>query len=180
MTFPYNIGTSFQRNHVYGKLNSDAITTFQVSILVVCTLFYELGERLQMPISTQKFVELVCHISSESLLIPLSYNLLLLLLCAGYGFLTRKLPDNFNESWYIFISVSTTLFVWVAFLPTYSMAYYAYHKSALLGLALLMNAAVTAVCLFAPKIYAIYYIPEESIKVTNFEGDKTAGGSSQN
>ena len=137
---------------------------------------FEMGDRLQMPVLTEKFVELVCYISLEVLLIPLCYNLFLLLVCALYGFLTRKLPDNFNESWYIFISVTTTLFVWVAFLPTYFTAFYAYHKSALLSLALILNAAVTAVCLFAPKIYAVYYIKDDQIKVTNFDNSSMSAG----
>ena len=131
-------------------------------------MLFPVDSRRQMPVRTEEFVELVCHMTSETILIPLSYNLMILLLCAVYGFLTRKLPDNFNESWYIFISVTTTLFVWIAFLPTYFMAFYAYHKAALLALALVLNAAVTALCLYAPKIYAVYFIDDAKIKVTNF------------
>ena len=124
---------------------------------------------MKMPVLTEQFVELLCVLPLQNLVIPLSYNLFLLLLCAVFGFLTRKLPDNFNESWYIFISVMTTLFVWIAFLPTYFVAFYAYHKAALLALALILNGAVTSLCLFTPKVYALYYIDEKDIKVTNFE-----------
>jgi hypothetical protein len=121
-----------------------------------------------MPVLTEEYVELLCNMPLLSLVIPLSFNLLLLLLCAVFGFLTSKLPDNFNESWYIFISVSTTLFIWIAFLPTYLMAFYAYHKAALLALALILNASVTILCLFVPKIYAVYFVDEKSIQITNF------------
>ena len=124
---------------------------------------------MQMPVLTENFVELVCHIPQEALFIPLGYNLFLLFVCAVFGFLTRKLPYNFNESWYIFISVTTTLFVWIAFLPTYFMAFYAYHKAALLALALILNALVPAICLFAPKIYAVFYVPEDKINTSNFK-----------
>ena len=124
---------------------------------------------IQMPVPTERYVELLCDLPLYNLVVPLSYNLLLLLLCAIFGFLTRKLPDNFNESWYIFISVTTTLFVWIAFLPTYFVSFYAYHKAALLALALILNSAVTALCLFAPKLYALFYVDEKMIKVTNFE-----------
>ena len=120
-----------------------------------------------MPVPTTEHVELSCLLPVVNLLSPLCYNILLLLLCAVYGFMTRKLPDNFNESWYIFISVTTTLFVWIAFLPTYFMAFYAYHKSALLGFALILNGVVTVLCLFAPKLYALYFVDESGIKVTN-------------
>ena len=142
---------------------------FKVGLLVVSNLFYPVTAQLQMPILTKELVELVCRLSMEAILIPLTYNMMILLLCAAYGFLTRKLPDNFNESWFIFISVTTTLFVWIAFLPTYFMAFYAYHKGALLSLALILNAYVTSLCLFAPKVYAVYYIDDSKIKVTNFE-----------
>ena len=122
-----------------------------------------------MPVSTRMYVELVCHLPMMNLFLPLSYNLILLLLCAVFGFLTRRLPDNFNESWYIFISVSTTLFVWVAFFPTYLMAFYSYHKAALLSLALCLNSLVTLICLFVPKVYAVYYVDDKMIKVSNFQ-----------
>lgn len=126
---------------------------------------------IQMPVRTEPHVELLCSLPLINLLTPLSFNLLLLILCAIYGFLTRKLPDNFNESWYIFISVTTTLFVWIAFLPTYFLAFYSYHKAALLALALILNGGVTCLCLYSPKVYALYYIKEENIQISSF--DKT-------
>ncbi len=129
---------------------------------------YDPGAKLYMPVATEKYVELLCNMTLYSLVIPLSYNLLLLFLCALFGFLTRKLPDNFNESWYIFMSVTTTIFIWIAFLPTYIMAFYAYHKAALLALALILNMTITILCLFAPKVYVIYFINEKDIKVTDF------------
>ncbi len=124
--------------------------------------------KLVMPILTEDFVELLCDMSLYNLVIPLSFNLFLLVLCAIFGFLTRKLPDNFNESWYIFISDITTIFIWIAFLPTHMIAFYAYHKAALLSLALFLNASVTSICLFGPKIYALYYVDENLIKISNF------------
>jgi len=54
----------------------------------------------------------------------------LMLVCAVIGFVTRKLPENFNESWFIFISVATTLFAWAVFIPAYFTSYYAYMQSA--------------------------------------------------
>ena len=121
-----------------------------------------------MPVTTEKFVELLCNISIVNILLPLSFNFILLLLCAVFGFLTRKLPDNFNESWYIFISVITTIFIWIAFLTTNLLAFYAYHKAALLALALILNSFIVLICLFGPKIYAVYFVNEKDIKITNF------------
>ena len=139
-----------------------------MALFAVAAVFWPIEAKLSMPVRTEKYVELYCEQELLGLLIPLSYNLLLLLICTTFAFLTRKLPENFNESWYIFLSVSTTLFVWIAFLPTYFAAFYAYHKAALLALALVLNGGVINLCLFGPKLYALYYVNEKDIKITDF------------
>ncbi len=103
--------------------------------------------------------------SMGSFLLPLSFNLLLLLVCAGHGFLIRKLPANFNESWYIFVSVLTTLFIWIVFLPTFFSTFYAYYKVALLTLCLVLNGFITLFTLYIPKVYAIYFVDEDKIQI---------------
>ncbi len=120
---------------------------------------------LKVSVSTQKHVELYCHRPLIGFLAPLCYNLLLLFLCAIYGFLTRKLPENFNESWYIFVSVATTSFLWLVLLPTYFSTFYTYHQAAILGACLILNATVTLLCLFIPKLYAIYFVNDDRIKI---------------
>lgn len=119
---------------------------------------------LKMPSSFDKYVELFCYKSTVWFLIPLMYNILLLLVCAVIGFITRKLPENFNESWFIFVSVSTTLFAWVVFIPTYFTSYYAYMQSAILGFCLILIIFVTLGCQFLPIIYAVAFLPAEAIK----------------
>ena len=134
---------------------------------------------LVMPVRTEKSVELLCEMTMINLLLPLSYNLLMLFLCAIFGFLTRKLPDNFNESWYIFISATTTIFIWVAFLPTHMMAFYAYHKAALLSLALILNGTTTLICLFVPKLYALFFVNDQEIQITNFSTETSESNGSK-
>ena len=113
----------------------------------------------KMPIETQPYLELYCKLELRALLIPLVYNLVIILLCAVHGFLTRSLPENFNESKYIFVSVMTTTFLWVVFIPTYFTAFYAYQKSILLATCLILNATITLL-----KIYAVYFVNESKIK----------------
>ena len=120
---------------------------------------------LRMPSSFDKYVELYCYKSTIWFMIPLSYNILLMLVCVFIGFITRKLPENFNESWFIFVSVSTTLFSWVVFIPAYFTSYYAYMQSAILGFCLTLIAFVTVCCQFLPIIYAITFVPTENIKI---------------
>ena len=117
-----------------------------------------------MPSEFVKYVELYCYKSTLWFLIPLIYNILLMLVCAAIGFLTRKLPQNFNESWFIFVSVSTTLFAWIVFIPAYFTSYYAYLQSAILGFCLVLNSLVTLAGHFGPIIYAVNFVPEEKIK----------------
>ena len=137
---------------------------FQVLISVFTMIIAPAEAKLRMQVPTEKHVELFCDLPLEGLLIPLSYNLLLILLCALYGFLTRKLPENFNESWYIFVSVATTMFLWAVFLPTYFSTFYAYHQAALLAFCLILNASITLLCLYVPKLYAIYFVDETQIQ----------------
>ena len=123
-----------------------------------------------MPVKTEEYVELRCDRSKLVLLTPFSFNFFILLLCAVFAFLTRQLPDGFNESWYILLSVTTTLIIWMAFIPTYFITFYAYHREALLSLALSLNAICNMVCFFAPKMYALFWVQEEDIK-TSFKDE---------
>ena len=140
----------------------------QAGLLFAAALFYPITAHLSMPVRTEQYVELSCEQDQIGLLVPLSWNLFLLALCSVIAFLTRKLPDNFNESWYILLSVTMTLFIWIAFLPTYYAAFFASHKAALLALALILNGMVTLVCLFLPKLYALAFVPDAEIKITDF------------
>lgn len=109
-----------------------------------------------MPVPTEKFVERFCSIPLAGLLSSLSYNLILVLMCTFYAFKTRRLPDNFNESRYVAFCVDTTLLIWITFLPTYFTTARAYYKVTILASALLLNATVTLICLFLPKLYKLY------------------------
>ena len=118
---------------------------------------------LRMPVLTVRYVELYCNLPLKGLLPMVTFNLLLLSLCALFGFLTRKLPENFNESWYIFVSVSTTLFLWGVFLPTYFNTFYIVYRVVLLSCCLIINATVTLTCLFVPKMYAVHFVGENTL-----------------
>ena len=131
-----------------------------------------------MPITTDKYVESMCNLSLEGLVPPLAFNVMLVGVCLLWAFKARSLPDNFNESHYIFLSVCSTLFVWVAFLPTYFSAFYAMQKTLLLVVALLLNSFIILLCLYCPKVYAIFYVEEENmhLKVVSTTVASVSGG----
>ena len=121
--------------------------------------------QLRMRIPILKEVEMFCFLQLGGFIPPVAFNLLLILMCAIFGFLVRKLPQNFNESWHLYVCVSSTLFLWIVFLPTYFTTYYAIHQVVLLVSCLLINAAVVHICIFAPKIYAVYYADAGSLNI---------------
>ena len=129
--------------------------------------------RMRMPMMTEKYVELYCDTPLLGFLIPLSYNLVLILSCTALGYRTRALPDNFNDSKYIFLCSCATVFLWLVLLPTYFAVFYAQHKVILLCLALLLNGGVILLTLFLPKLYAVIWLEEEAQHISNKAG---AGG----
>lgn len=68
---------------------------------------------------TRESAVLSCHESSYPQLIPLIYNLILIILCTWYAFKTRKIPENFNETKHIGFTMYSTCIVWLAFVPIY-------------------------------------------------------------
>ena len=85
------------------------------------------------------------------------YNLLIVVACCYFAFRARKVPSNYNESKFIGISVYSTLIVCLSAVPVYTTADSITQKVATLCMALLLNAYLTLVCLYIPKLYAIHF-----------------------
>ncbi|KAH9514732.1 hypothetical protein Btru_023450 [Bulinus truncatus] len=138
-------------------------------IVVICVYIYAVytpTARHTQPVPTEKYVELSCDMTVPGLISFLTYNLILVCLCSVFAFKTRKLPDNFNESRFISMCVSTTLIIWLAFITTYFTASRDFVRVTVLSVTLLLNHTVAVVFLYAPKIYAAVYVPPEDL-VTN-------------
>ena len=138
----------------------------------MAVILYPPDVTLSQPLTTESFVEMLCNLPVTAVMYSLSYNLILMLACSAFAFKARRLPDNFNESRFIFICVCTTLFLWCAFIPSYFSAFYASQKIVLLVSVLLFNSAVMLLCLYAPRIYAVIYLDEEKQGVSG----SVAGG----
>ena len=91
--------------------------------------------------------------------LPLSlcYNLFLLVLSTYFAFLTRKVPDNFNEAKFINVTVYSLCIIWLGFLPAYfvSIQFGTVYESFFLLLAIILSASATLLCLLVPKIFIV-------------------------
>ncbi|CAD5111518.1 unnamed protein product [Dimorphilus gyrociliatus] len=141
------------------------LVLLQVILTLLSTIISKYTAGLRQKIRTESYVELQCSVALRGFIPSLSYNIVLASISSYYGFLTRKLPENFNEASYIFVSVSTTLFVWLVLLPTYFTTEIAKYQSLLLAATCLLNSLITLLCLFLPKLYAIWFIDEQNLKI---------------
>ncbi|KAH9514734.1 hypothetical protein Btru_023452 [Bulinus truncatus] len=135
----------------------------QVFICVIIYIFYNPTMRKSQPVPTEKYVELSCDMTLPGLISFLVYNLFLVTLCSIFAFKTRKLPENFNESRFTSMCVSTALIIWLSFIATYFTATKEEVRVLLLSMTLLINHTVALVFLFLPKIYAAVYVDSSRI-----------------
>ena len=140
---------------MYDEIQHCLISLPQVMITILAMVFMRPGVIERMPVPLHPQVELACLLPVQGFVTSLSYNLLLVVICTTYAFKTRKLPDNFNESRCITLCVYTTLVIWLAFLPTYFTTSRAYYQVILISSALLLNATVTLLCLYVPRVCAL-------------------------
>ena len=107
-------------------------------------------------------VQRICIFPAVPFVLALVYNALLVMTCAFYAFKTRKLPDNYNESKFIAFCVYSTLFLWLAFVPVYFVIPAGYYRVAVLMIAISSNATVILICMYLPKLFAIYFGSSET------------------
>ena len=118
--------------------------------------------RMTMPTFSEEIVYSECSTHRDNgFLICISFNLVLMGMCASNAFKTRTLPANFNETKYIMFSIYITILLWLSFLSTYFTAQNYILKSFWMGSALLFNVLSTLVFLFLPKLYAVYFLSHE-------------------
>ncbi|XP_070539992.1 metabotropic glutamate receptor 3-like [Ptychodera flava] len=160
---------STKRPGMTGPMSQIVITSVIVSVQVFISGIWAIivppDATLEMPIETEKRVELSCNIGADEVSTSVAYNLLLIVLCCFFAFKARRVPDNYNESRFIALSVYTTLVVWLAFIPTYSTVKDSSFKVTVLSFATLLNAFVTLVCLYVPKLYAVHFVNDENARI---------------
>ena len=74
----------------------------------------------------------------------------------------------------------STLIVCLAAVPVYSTAVIVLQKVATLSMALLLNAYLTLVCIYLPKLYAIHFAVDEDLSVVTWRANTVSVNSLSN
>jgi hypothetical protein len=101
-----------------------AITVILISIECIIVTFTMVisGAHNVMRINPTRFRNrLACREDGfqTSIALPYMFDAALVVACTFYAFRTRNLPENFNETKFIAITMYTTCVVWIAFVPVY-------------------------------------------------------------
>lgn len=91
----------------------------QVVVVSVWLILEAPGTRRYTVPEKRQTVILKCNVKDPSMLISLTYDVILVVLCTVYAFKTRKCPENFNEAKFIGFTMYTTCIIWLAFLPIF-------------------------------------------------------------
>ena len=134
---------------------------FQVIILLVGAFIAPTNRVVLVLDRSVMYSELYCSFG-YGFLATCAYNAILILLCCYYAFRTRSVPDNYNESKFIGVSVYSNVVVCLSVVAVHSVAKAALHKVAIVCVALIVNAYLHTLCVYVPKIYAVRVISDDN------------------
>ncbi|XP_059166231.1 metabotropic glutamate receptor 5-like [Physella acuta] len=130
------------------------------SAVIIGMLVYEpANSTLDFP--TVRKVRLICDTSTLGIVVPLGFDLVLILLCTIYAVKTRNLPENFNEAKFIGFTMYSTCVIWLGFFPIY---FAGESKEITLSISVSLSAAIALLLLFGPKVYVIVWVPEKNTR----------------
>uniref|UniRef100_A0A1I8H6N6 G_PROTEIN_RECEP_F3_4 domain-containing protein n=1 Tax=Macrostomum lignano TaxID=282301 RepID=A0A1I8H6N6_9PLAT len=108
---------------------------------------------------------LVCRVERQAFIASLLYNACLIIVCTYFAVRTRRIPENFNESKFIGFTMYTTCVIWLAFVPLYFGTESSVEMQVCtLCVSISLSATVALICLFAPKLYIIFWQPEKNVR----------------
>ena len=112
--------------------------------------------------------QLVCEDAVHAwYMVGFTYPILLVIVCTFYAFLTRNIPEAFNESKYIGFTMYTTCIIWLAFVPIYfSTEQNIQIRIATMCFSISLSSTVSLACMFAPKLYIILMHPDMNVRQT--------------
>ncbi|KAI5093683.1 metabotropic glutamate receptor 2 precursor, partial [Silurus meridionalis] len=141
-----------------------ALISAQLLVALVWLLVEAPGVRKEMSPERRDVVTLKCNSLDSSMLVSLTYNCILIVLCTFYAFKTRKCPENFNEAKFIGFTMYTTCIIWLAFQPIFYVTASDYRvQTTTMCISVSLSGSVVLGCLFAPKIHIILFQPQKNV-----------------
>ncbi|KAK3104686.1 hypothetical protein FSP39_007762 [Pinctada imbricata] len=112
--------------------------------------------------------QLVCEDAVHAwYMVGFTYPIFLVIVCTFYAFLTRNIPEAFNESKYIGFTMYTTCIIWLAFVAIYfSTEQNIQIRIATMCFSISLSSTVTLICMFTPKMYIILLHPDKNVRQT--------------
>ena len=133
------------------------IIAIECAIITVMLILEPADSELIYP--TKVKVKLTCNQTTLGIIVPLGFDIFLIIMCTLYAVKTRNLPENFNEAKFIGFSMYTTCVIWLAFVPIY---FGSDNRIITMCMAITLSATVALILLFFPKIYIIICKPEKN------------------
>ncbi|XP_072035649.1 metabotropic glutamate receptor 2-like [Amphiura filiformis] len=124
-----------------------------------------------MPYENEPHLQVGCSRNPAASIGIHAWNLVVILVCSILAFLTRQLPENFNETKFITFCAFCSFLVFLAFSTTNITVTELYYKAGYTSLALIVNATMILFCLFFVKLYAIYFVKLEAWNVRKHSGE---------
>uniref|UniRef100_A0A8C0IUF4 Metabotropic glutamate receptor 2 n=1 Tax=Chelonoidis abingdonii TaxID=106734 RepID=A0A8C0IUF4_CHEAB len=159
-----------------------ALISCQMIIVIIWLMVETPGTGKETESDKRYIVTLKCNNRDSSMLISLTYNVLLIILCTVYAFKTRKCPENFNEAKFIGFTMYTTCIIWLAFLPIFYVTSTDYRvQTTTMCISVSLSGTVVLGCLFTPKLHIILFQPQKNVASHRVAANRfsvTAAGSS--
>ncbi|XP_053298457.1 glutamate receptor, metabotropic 2a [Pleuronectes platessa] len=141
-----------------------ALISCQLIVVMVWLLLEAPGVRKEVSPERRDVVTLKCNSKDSSMLMSLTYNCILIILCTVYAFKTRKCPENFNEAKFIGFTMYTTCIIWLAFQPIFYVTASDYRvQTTTMCISVSLSGSVVLGCLFAPKVHIILFQPQKNV-----------------
>uniref|UniRef100_A0A8C4RT10 Metabotropic glutamate receptor 3 n=1 Tax=Erpetoichthys calabaricus TaxID=27687 RepID=A0A8C4RT10_ERPCA len=141
-----------------------SLISVQIVIVSIWLILEVPGTRRFTLPEKRETVILKCNVRDSSMLISLSYDVVLVILCTVYAFKTRKCPENFNEAKFIGFTMYTTCIIWLAFLPIFYVTSSDYRvQITTMCISVSLSGFVVLGCMFAPKVHIIMFQPQKNV-----------------
>ncbi|XP_062400749.1 glutamate receptor, metabotropic 2a [Sardina pilchardus] len=141
-----------------------ALISCQLLVAAGWLLIEAPGVRKEVSPERRDIVTLKCNSKDASMLVSLTYNCVLIILCTVYAFKTRKCPENFNEAKFIGFTMYTTCIIWLAFQPIFYVTASDYRvQTTTMCISVSLSGSVVLGCLFAPKVHIILFQPQKNV-----------------